>query len=99
MLYLERMVSGLTETWQEIAARLGVEVTEKALPYGKTHAYVAKGERCVEARPRFGSDDEWTVMVDEYEDYDMPGFLKPDEARDLSDCLQVAARYLEEVHG
>lgn len=38
----------MSETWQEMAARLAVEVTEKALPYGKTHSYIAKGERCRE---------------------------------------------------
>lgn len=87
----------MNKTWQQMAERLGVDAREVLEPYGKTHGYFRKGDKSVEVAPHYVLEEQWAVVVSENYDYDMPGFLDSAEALDLSSCLQVAARYLEEV--
>lgn len=83
------------ETWREMAARLGVEVTEMgnvtfrkgpSSDFFKVSCYLTLRGSSV-------------PCIDTMSNIHLNPPSIPQKARDLSDCLQVAARYLEEVHG
>lgn len=79
----------MTETLQEMAARLGVKLCESVL--GDREQYFAKDGW---QRVYIGQRDGRSVIR-----VSQQSLSEPEDIRDLSDCLQVAARYLEEVHG
>lgn len=81
-LYLSRK----PETWQQMAERLGVELRRKMVRDGeqsfrKGDAWVGIGRRSERPVARIGQQSK----------------SEPKDIRDLSACLQVAARYLEEA--
>lgn len=78
------------ETWQQMAERLAVELVRQMVRDGEQ--FFQKSDSGKWIRVWVGRRSETPVIrIGEI------SLAEPEDARDLSDCLQVAARYLEEV--
>lgn len=85
-LYLNRK----PETWQQMAERLGVEMGRQMVRDGEQFFQKSDSGKWIRVWVGKPSEAPFIHVAQQ-------SFSEPQDIRDLSACLQVAARYLEEV--